>query len=228
MELAGNAPKDPPADALAVRRWSVVLPVKRLHLAKTRLVLASADRADVVLAMAVDTVAAVVRCHRVGLVVVVTDDRRAATEVTGAGALVVPDAPAAGLNPALAHGIAVAVGRRPREAVATLSADLPALRPAELAAVLDAAARHPRAMVADRSGTGTTLLTALPGVALAPAYGPGSAARHAAAGHVALDATAATTVSHDVDTVADLREAGEAGVGPHTSRLLRRLPAALR
>jgi 2-phospho-L-lactate guanylyltransferase len=60
-------------------------------------------------------------------VVVVTDDERAAATVRACGARTVPDAPDRGLNPALAHGALAAP-------VAALSSDLPALRPAELAA----------------------------------------------------------------------------------------------
>ena len=63
---------------------------------------------------------------------------------------VLPDEPDAGLNPALAHGAAVATRRLPRDGVALLSADLPALRPAELDAALAAGGRrYGAAFVAD-------------------------------------------------------------------------------
>ena len=67
--------------------WSVVIPVKVLAQAKSRLAgLADADRRALALAMAVDTVAAAVACRLVGAVVVVTDDGSVASEVTGLGA----------------------------------------------------------------------------------------------------------------------------------------------
>jgi len=44
---------------------------------------------------------------------------------------VVPDLPAAGLNEALLHGATVAAAEFPGNGVVALSADLPALRPAE-------------------------------------------------------------------------------------------------
>ena len=77
------------------------------------------------------------------------------------GALVVPDEPDAGLNPALAYGARRAAELDPAAGVALLSADLPALRAGELTAALDAAAgQPPRRFVADAAGTGTTLLAA--------------------------------------------------------------------
>ena len=209
-----------------VQTWSVVVPAKRLVVAKTRLrplTAGSADAPDhaaLVLALLADTVAAAVACPVVGTVVVVTDDPHAAAEVTRLGARTVPDEPDNGLNAALQHGAAIAGG----PAVAALSSDLPALRPAELAAALAAAEGAPRCFVPDAEGTGTTLLTAV-GTALRPAFGPASAAAHRASGAVPLVGDWPGLV-RDVDTEADLRAALEIGVGPRTSALVGRTGAA--
>jgi len=101
-------------------------------------------------------------------VLVVTDDPLVAADVTAAGAQVIPDLPAAGLNEALTHGATVAAAEFPGNGIAALSADLPALRPAELTAVL-AACTAPRSFVIDQPGTGTTLLAAAPGWRWIPA-----------------------------------------------------------
>ena len=210
----------------AVRAWSVVVPAKRLPLAKTRLTPLPAgvtgppetahDR--LVLALLADTVAAALASPAVAGVLVVTDDPAAAAEVTGLGARTVPDEPDAGLNAALAHG-ARTTGAA---AVAALSSDLPALRPAELTAALAAAearvGRRGRCFVADAQGSGTTLLTAA-GTDLSPAFGTGSAQRHAAGGAVALTGSW-PGLARDVDTPGDLRAALALGVGPHTAALL--------
>lgn len=210
-----------------MRSWSVVVPAKRLAVAKTRLrpltaVLGDGTAADhdaLVLALLADTVGAAVACPGVGEVLVVTDDPAATEVVQGLGARTVPDEPDAGLNPALEHGARLAVGG----AVAALSSDLPALRPAELAAALLAAERFPRAFVADAHGTGTTLLTAV-GVPLAPRFGAGSAEAHRTAGAVPLAGSWPGLV-RDVDTDADLRVALALGAGPRTSAVLGRLRA---
>jgi 2-phospho-L-lactate guanylyltransferase len=205
-----------------VQLWSVVVPVKRLAAAKTRLraTLPGVDHDALVLAMALDTVGAALACPAVGRVLVVTDDPVAAPALTDLGALCVPDTPDAGLNPALAHGATEAARREPAWGVAVLGSDLPALRPAELAEALAAAAAAGRAFVADSVGTGTTLLAAAPGVPLAPAYGLGSAAAHAASGAVGLSGPW-PALRRDVDTAADLREAAGLTLGPRSAALVR-------
>jgi 2-phospho-L-lactate/phosphoenolpyruvate guanylyltransferase len=200
--------------------WSVVVPVKLLRLAKTRLAVEPELRQRLVLAMALDTASAALACDRVARVVVVSDDRTASARLRDAGVVVVADEPDAGLNPALGHGVAVAVTAEPAAGVATLSADLPALRPRELADALDAAARYPLAMVADRGLRGTTLLTARPGERLVPSYGGDSRDRHVALGHVMVDVAGIETVRQDVDTLDDLWAAARLGVGTRTTALL--------
>ncbi|HTJ32636.1 MAG TPA: hypothetical protein VL738_05350, partial [Dactylosporangium sp.] len=54
--------------------------------------------------MARDTVAAALACRAVARVVVICDDPAVCAELTALGALCLPDAPAAGLNAALAYG----------------------------------------------------------------------------------------------------------------------------
>src|SRR3954465_9770559 len=86
--------------------WVAVVPVKPLRAAKTRLrgAVPEAVHPDLVLAMARDTVAAVLACRAVARVVVICDDPAVCTELTALGALCLPDVPAAGLNAALAYG----------------------------------------------------------------------------------------------------------------------------
>jgi 2-phospho-L-lactate guanylyltransferase len=87
------------------------------------------------------------------------------------------------------------------------------LRSQELAAALADAADHPRAFVADAAETGTTLLTARPGVPLRPAFGRGSAARHA---RHAVAVSGGPGLRTDVDTVEDLSRAELLGFGLST------------
>ncbi|MCF6523315.1 2-phospho-L-lactate guanylyltransferase [Streptomyces sp. JJ36] len=199
--------------------WSLVIPLKPLSRAKSRLGTTAGDavRPGLALAFAQDTVSAALACRTVRSVVVVTDDPLAAKELSALGAGIVPDVPGAGLNAALTHGEAVVRAGAPRAAVAALNADLPALRPYELERVLAAAAGSPRAFLPDAAGTGTTLLTALPGSALAPAFGPASRARHRASGAVELRPPGVPGVRQDVDTAADLRTALGLGVGVRTA-----------
>jgi 2-phospho-L-lactate guanylyltransferase len=142
------------------------------------------------------------------------------------GAVTVGDEPDAGLNPALQHGALCAHGLWPGTGVALVSADLPALRPQELRRALDEGATHPRAFVCDTAGTGTTLVTAAPGVAVVSAFGRRSRARHRAAGLVEIDLLDLATVRRDVDTEVDLADAVRLGVGPATRAVLARVEPA--
>ena len=203
-------------------RWAVLLAVKPLPLAKSRL--DRADRSQLTLAMAADTAAAAARVGAVEVVVVVTDDPDARAMLEPV-AVVVPDVPNDGLNPALLHAAAEANRRWPHAGVVVLAADLPALRPEALAAALEHAGRHPRTVVADAVGTGTVLLSAAAGITLEPSFGPGSRERHLESGAVDLTESlpggdATEGLRHDVDTAADLEVAIRIGVGPRTAHVL--------
>lgn len=203
-------------------QWVLVVPVKRLATAKSRLgSLGARTRQDLALAFALDTVAAAQRAAAVVAVVAVTDDPRAGEQLAAIGVQVEPDRPDAGLNPALRHGAAAAVAAHPGHGVGALSADLPALRPTELDLALHAADGVASAMVSDRSGVGTTLLVARALADFTPRFGPRSRAAHRAAGVIEpLLGASVVSVRSDVDTDVDLWEARRLGVGPRTAAVL--------
>ncbi|WP_406442121.1 2-phospho-L-lactate guanylyltransferase [Streptomyces sp. NBC_01613] len=206
-------------------QWTLVIPLKPLARAKSRLSDTAADglRPGLALAFAQDTVAAALACPAVRDVAVVTDDALAGRELAALGARIVADEPGGGLNAALEHGAAAVRTARPESPVAALNADLPALRPLELRRVLDAAAEFPRAFLADAAAIGTTLLAATPSHELLPAFGPDSRARHRASGAMELSLDAVDSVRQDVDTGNDLRAALALGVGPRTAAMAMRL-----
>ena len=219
--------------------WTVLLPVKVLAQAKSRLAqLAGERRHALALALASDTVAAAAACPEVARVIVVTSDSVAGPRLSALGALIVPEAaggvapaPSADgsqrpLNAALLGGAAVAAARWPESGLAALTADLPALRPAELARALRAASDAGRpAFVPDAAGVGTTLYAVLPGREFTPMYGGASRARHAAGGAVELALDGIAGLRQDVDTPDDLRAAVALGVGPRTAEVAAELLA---
>ncbi|GIJ76960.1 2-phospho-L-lactate guanylyltransferase [Micromonospora phaseoli] len=198
--------------------WTVVLPVKRLTAAKTRLRggLPGVPHEELALALAADTLDAVLACPGVAQVLVVTDETRMGELARHPDVRLLPDVADAGLNAALRHGAAGIPGW-----VAGLTADLPALRPTELAVALATTLAGPpgvRRFVADAPGTGTVLLAAPPGVPLDPRFGPGSAAAHAASGADPLTGDW-PSLRRDVDTAEDLAVAARLGLGPRTTAL---------
>ena len=189
-------------------QWTVIIPVKALPNAKSRLAAASPDGAThgrLVTAMRRDTAHAARNAATVARVLVVADRSGDPT------ADLVQTAP--GLNEGVSEAASFAAQRWPADGIAALVGDLPALRPQELAAALADAADHPRAFVPDAAGTGTTLLTARPGVPLRPTFGRGSAARHA---RHAVAVAGGPGLRTDVDTPEDLSQAELLGFGLST------------
>jgi 2-phospho-L-lactate guanylyltransferase len=200
-------------------RWSVVVPLKDTRDAKSRIRGDPGDRRRLAIQMARDTLCAIVLADVVDAVVVVcgrTEDR---WSFRLPGVRVVA-CPGLGLNEAVRAGVRLVRRADPGANVAVLPGDLPYLRSAELDAALVCAADHPRAVVADHHGTGTTLLTARGGSEAEPRYGPHSLRRHRAAGAVVLSFPTWSGLRRDVDDRIDLTD-GPA-LGPRTRVLLRR------
>jgi 2-phospho-L-lactate/phosphoenolpyruvate guanylyltransferase len=196
--------------------WTVVVPVKRLTAAKTRLVgRADADRSRLALAFAQDTVSACGAATSVGRVVVVTDDPAVHAAVGDLPRVVLVPDPGGGLDEAVRAGAEGEAGP-----CAVVLGDHPALRPDELDEVLGRAAGHPRAVVADSAGSGTALLAARSGAGLRPRFGPGSFQRHRADGAVAVPVDEPSGLRRDVDGPEDLAAAVALGVGPATAAAL--------
>jgi 2-phospho-L-lactate guanylyltransferase len=202
--------------------WAVIIPVKPTAVGKSRLELPTVDRVTLARAIALDTIAAAAACPAVDQVYVVTDDGalvalafdiprlRFVAEDDGAGR-------PRGIDTAVAIGADAAGVRMPR---AALLGDLPALRPEDLDAVLNAAGALDQTVVPDAEGTGTTLVTARSGIPLLTSFGAQSFARHVELGCVPLEIADASSLRHDVDTAAQLEVAAGLGLGPRTAALL--------
>jgi 2-phospho-L-lactate guanylyltransferase len=195
--------------------FALLVPVKALALAKTRLTVAGVEgREPLMRAFALDAIAAAVRSPVVAQVHVVTDDP--GFELDGVRRL--PDEGDGDLNRALHHASLRVRLKDPDLAVAAMCADLPSLRTTDLTDALSAGLT-PRWFVADAAGTGTTLLAAGPGVGLDPHFGVGSARRHEESGAAPVRAELAS-LRRDVDIEDDLAAARELGLGEHTARIL--------
>ncbi|WP_245614475.1 2-phospho-L-lactate guanylyltransferase [Actinokineospora inagensis] len=198
----------------------LVVPVKNLDRAKSRLRGAvpggQAAHRELVLAVVLDTVCAALAADGVRRLLVVCEDARVVAALAGTGAECVDERGLPGLNAALDFGAALLRAADPRVVVGAMQADLPALAPDQVTAAL-AEADGRRAFVADRPGTGTTLLLGAPGGPLDPRFGPGSAAAHAESAVRVGDRL--DRLRCDVDTPGDLGVAAGLGLGPRTTRL---------
>ena len=198
-------------------RFVVMVPVKPLSSAKSRLARLGDDlRRDLAAAFAADTVSVLLDCERVARVLVVTDDHVVARSLEGLGADVIPDG-TSDLNGTLVQAAAEMHRRDPSLHLAAVCADLPALRPAELTAALDAADPQRMSFVADEERVGTTAVAAPDLARFRPRFGRGSRQEHLASGAMEIEAIDVPGLRRDVDDPDDLRAALRLGVGPRTS-----------
>lgn len=199
--------------------YAVLVPVKSLALAKSRLVGLTGDhRRALAAAFALDTVAVAAATPGVAGVLAVTDDFRFAGELTDRGCAVIPDGVTGDLNASLLQAAHEAARRWPGARLAALCADLPALRATDLATALAAVPDDRPGFVVDAAGSGTTTYAAAL-AQFAPRFGPDSRAAHLDAGCAEITGTLAS-LRQDVDGPADLDQARALGVGPATTAAL--------
>ena len=210
-------------------RTAAVLPIKSFSRAKSRLG-GELDRSELAAAMTGDVLSALNATLGVEQVIVVTAEALA----DDAGAVVIPDPDEAGQSAAAQRGIEAAL-ERGAERVLLVPGDCPALDPGELGGLLGEESAPPQVtVVPDRHGSGTNALLLTPPGAVAPSFGAGSMARHAARARAAgatVKVRALPSLALDVDTLDDLqalRAALEARreLAPRTRALLDRLVPA--
>ena len=190
-------------------RTTAVLPVKSFSQAKQRLgdALGGDEREQLAAAMVADVLSALGAVDAVDDVVVVTAEPVAARAAERAGAGVVEDPEEAGQSAAALRGIDAALVRG-ADRVLLVPGDCPALDPRDLARLLGRAVEPPAVIIVpDRHGSGTNALLLSPPGVVAPSFGAGSFARHAARAS-AVGATVKVcelpSLGLDVDTPDDL------------------------
>lgn len=201
--------------------FALLMPVKFLSAAKSRLELDVAASRSLMAAFTLDAVAAARRSPLVAEVHLVSEEQELAD---AAGVALLHDEGGGDLNRALAVAATRVQRQHPGLGIAAMCADLPCLVEADLTTALGAG-DSARWCVTDAAGTGTTLLVARPGIELAPLFGPGSAQRHVASGATPVAADV-PTLRRDVDTPADLARAAALGVGLHTAAAMASLRVA--
>jgi 2-phospho-L-lactate guanylyltransferase len=212
-------------------RTAAVLPVKSFSRAKQRLgeAVGGGEREELAGAMVRDVLAALAAVPELDDVVVVTAEAVAARAAENA--LVVHDPEEAGQSAAAARGIDAALARGADRAL-LVPGDCPALDPREVSALLRSDADV--VIVPDRHGTGTNALLLHPPAVMAPSFGAGSFARHAALARAAgaqVKVRELPSLALDVDTpddLAALRRALETrgAAAPRTRAVLDRLVSA--
>ncbi len=217
-------------------RTIAVLPVKSFGRAKQRIAEAVDPEGRRILAEAMvdDVLDALKRVAGFDGIVVVTAEPRAKALAVAARAMIVHDDREAGQSAAAELGIGAALELGAERAL-LVPGDCPWLDPGQVDRLLDAYPEAGVVIVPDRHGHGTNALLLSPPGAVAPAFGPGSFARHAARAHAAgavVRVAEVPSLGLDVDTpddLAALRTALDArpGGAARTRSVLGRLSPAL-
>src|SRR4051812_33337971 len=196
-------------------RTVAILPVKTFGRAKQRLGDAFSDRPTLAAAMVADVLDTLTSIPALDHVIVVTAEPRATEIARLAGARVVHDPVEAGPAGGAELGVAEAGAAR----VLLVPGDCPSLDAAQVTGLLAHTASV--VIVPDRHGTGTNALLLAPPEVMAPSFGEGSFARHAAWARAVGVPTRIVTVpslAFDVDTPEDL--AALRAAGPRTRAVL--------
>jgi 2-phospho-L-lactate/phosphoenolpyruvate guanylyltransferase len=186
------------------RRATVVILAKDSRSAKTRLQLPREGARQVTLHLASDTVRAALAADRVGAVLVVTGDPEIALDALDAGADVLAEPRPLGMNRAAELGRRRALALTPSSPLVTMVADLPYVRPGDIDCVVAEFCEIGQPLfVADRIGSGTTLL--IHGSDQGPGFGFGlrSAVMHGRLGYRESQAAPAG-LRTDLDSREDL------------------------
>ncbi len=210
--------------------WTVVIPVKTLAEAKSRMDPAARESGELAMAFFLDTLDATRACTAVTEILVATSDARVADAAVSAGCTVVSDAGHPGINAAAQHAAAQRIGTG---GLAVIVSDLPCLTASALSAVIAAAGSHPTSFLADADGEGTTIWLARQGESVEPRFGVRSRAAHASTGATDLVHADPDLVDsfaparRDVDTREALELARPLGLGQHTLSVVGVAPGRL-
>jgi 2-phospho-L-lactate/phosphoenolpyruvate guanylyltransferase len=194
-----------------IRATWAIIPVKQLSQAKRRLApaLPAEARRQLVLVMLRDVLGVLARVEEIATVLVVTPDGQVADVARAAGAAVLPEPRAAGLNAAVKAGLAYVREHGATEAL-VLPADVPLATADELRRIVrgNGASEPPRAvLVPSHDGEGTNALLMSPPGILQASFGAGSFLRHlgqAVARKVDVQVLQPSGLARDIDLPHDL------------------------
>jgi 2-phospho-L-lactate guanylyltransferase len=189
---------------------AAVLPIKRFERAKQRLnnELGVDARSTLAAAMLADVLAALARARSLETVFLVSAEPTLGDLAEDDEVVLIRDLAEAGQSSAALAGLAHAADLGFEHAL-LVPGDCPLMDPAELDALVEAAADNEATIVPDRHRKGTNALLLRPASPLEPQFGPGSLARHveqAESRGLRYSVEPVPSLALDIDTNDDLDE----------------------
>jgi len=203
----------------------VIVPVKRLDMAKSRLstILTPNERRELALAMLTDVIQASIEAKSVDKVIVVSSDNLALRYVEGLGAHAMLDM--GGLNAAVKRAMEWCA-KHGATATLTIPLDLPLLKPMDIDGIVNLLGERRGVVLCPSTDGGTNALLCSPPNIIEPHFGPKSFHKHmleASKRGVPCLIYNSPRVSLDIDTPMDFKRLVIGKVGAHTRMYLRRL-----
>lgn len=198
------------------RQFVVLVPVKELSRAKSRLGFDGEERARFATAFALDTITAAGEAAAVARVFVVTADPELAERVSELGIETLPEG--AGLNDSLRLAASTVRERFPDAVPVALCSDLPCLCARDLDEALGRVTDEQAWFVVDKDGVGTTMYAAAYD-AFEPHFGRQSRLAHLEANAREIPGDL-ECLRLDVDNELDLVSATGLGIGTHSGAAL--------
>ncbi len=213
---------------------AALVPAKALDQAKGRLagVLSESERRRLALAMLADVLRTLQAVPRLDLIATVSPDTDVLARAQGLGSEPIAEPPSArGINRALTHALGV-ISPRGIDTLLVVVADVPAVSPSDIEAVLDALSPQGGAVICPSLAQGTSALALRPPDAIPFRFGPHSFAAHkreAAARDVSAHIQRIDSLAADIDGPDDLLDLISRPADTATHRLLdqMRLPERL-
>ena len=206
---------------------TIIIPIKPLAVAKSRLapVLSDDERAGLVMAMAKDVLEAVLSAESAKSPLIVSADNTILQLAEAAGCQILQDDDANGYNEAAALGVAQAE-KDGAEGILILPADLPLITAADVKLLLRSISAPCVVIAPDQDEEGSNALAIAPPTAMKTAFGTGSFQRHcedAARLGLSLEVVNSPGLALDIDTPDDLERLSRMPGNTHTQKYLKSL-----
>ena len=195
--------------------WNIYLPIKPTFNRKTRFEnWSSGKRSALAKAMAIDVINCLLLVEQINSITIVGVDHKELVQSNDPKVESFIPSKLLGINSDVTEAVKYS------QNIAVLLPDIPAITGLEITTALMLAENQPESFIADKSEQGSTFYAALQRQNLQPAFGLGSALKHANQGAYKLDHECFIGIRSDCDNLMQLLSISPELIGPATKKFL--------